>query len=293
MISEMVDLGFKSVELSHGIRISLVPGILRALQEGLVTICSTHNFCPLPTGIVTPAPNLFMPSAGEIREREQWLRHTRRSIDFAAQVGAKAVVLHLGSVQFFWMNPARKLRKFIRSNPDLPLPNHEKYRAVLDRASDRLEQKIPGFWQRSKESLLEIIPYAAERGIRLGVENRERFEELPRDCDIGEVFDLPQADLTLGYWHDCGHAQLKEGLGVLVHEEQLRRFGERLLGLHVHDVNEKGQDHQAVGSGKINFEMISRHIQPHHCVVLELSPRLSKDDVLRSRQVLQDALAAV
>ncbi|MGK0177196.1 MAG: hypothetical protein ACI91V_001073, partial [Lentimonas sp.] len=48
MIDEMVGLGFKRIELSHGIRVSLVPGILKAIDEKLVEVSSVHNFCPLP-----------------------------------------------------------------------------------------------------------------------------------------------------------------------------------------------------------------------------------------------------
>eukprot|EP01035_Chromulina_nebulosa_P037749 gene37748-50959_t len=46
----MAALGYEYVELSHGIRITLVPGILRGVEEGIVKVSSTHNFCPLPTG---------------------------------------------------------------------------------------------------------------------------------------------------------------------------------------------------------------------------------------------------
>ena len=59
MVQEMAGLGFGHVELSHGIRITLVPGILRAVEEGMVKIGYTHNFCPLPTGVNHAAPNLF------------------------------------------------------------------------------------------------------------------------------------------------------------------------------------------------------------------------------------------
>ena len=34
MVKEMTDLGFRRIELSHGIRMSLVPGILQAVEEG-------------------------------------------------------------------------------------------------------------------------------------------------------------------------------------------------------------------------------------------------------------------
>ena len=38
MVEEIVSLGFKRMELSHGIRILLVPGILQALDEGLIEV---------------------------------------------------------------------------------------------------------------------------------------------------------------------------------------------------------------------------------------------------------------
>lgn len=67
MLQEMADLGFEWVELSHGIKIVLVPGILKAVAEGVVKIASVHNFCPLPTGVMHAAPNHYMPSATDAR----------------------------------------------------------------------------------------------------------------------------------------------------------------------------------------------------------------------------------
>ena len=50
MLREIRDLGFDHAELSHGIRISLMPGILEAVDAGEIKISSLHNFCPLPDG---------------------------------------------------------------------------------------------------------------------------------------------------------------------------------------------------------------------------------------------------
>ena len=38
MLREIADLGFSHVELSYSIRITLVPGILRAVEEGAAQI---------------------------------------------------------------------------------------------------------------------------------------------------------------------------------------------------------------------------------------------------------------
>jgi hypothetical protein len=46
MLREIRDLGFEYAELSHGIRISLLPGIFEAVEAGEIKISTRHNFCP-------------------------------------------------------------------------------------------------------------------------------------------------------------------------------------------------------------------------------------------------------
>ena len=135
-------MGFEYAELSHGTRIVLVPGILRAVEEGVIKISSTHNFCPLPTGINHSAPNLFEPSAQAEKEHDQWLRHTLRSIDFTAQVGASAMVTHLGSVHFFWSNPSRKVKAYRRAHPEIDPATDAGYRRVLSKAYGKLRARM-------------------------------------------------------------------------------------------------------------------------------------------------------
>ena len=137
MLREMADLGFDQVELSHGVRIVLVPGFLKAVEEGVNKVGSTPNFCPLPIGVVQAAPNLFEPSATDHKEHEQWVRHTKRSIDFAAQVRARVLVCHLGSVSFFWSSPARKLKKYLSGKPNAVCDGDLKYTALVAKALEK------------------------------------------------------------------------------------------------------------------------------------------------------------
>ena len=60
-LREVADLGFEQVELGYGVRIVLVPGILKVVEEGMMKVGSPHNVCPLPIGVVQAAPNLFEP----------------------------------------------------------------------------------------------------------------------------------------------------------------------------------------------------------------------------------------
>lgn len=290
MLKEMAGLGFSHVELSHGTRITLVPGILKAVEEGVVKIGTTHNFCPLPTGVTQAAPNLFEPSTPDGREHEQWVRQTKRSLDFSAQVEAKILVMHLGSVKFLFGSPGPKLEAYADKHPGVDLRKDPKYLTLRDKAVAKMRKRMPSYWERVKASIEEVRVYAQERGIRLGFENREDFQELPMDPDFQELLESIQKPHTGGYWHDTGHAHIKESFGLLEHRQQLEKNAANLLGFHLHDVSPEGQDHQPIGSGKIDFNMVSSFWKPHHILVLEFSPRLSTEDVVSSKAKVDSLL---
>jgi sugar phosphate isomerase/epimerase len=293
MLEEIAGLGFSHVELSHGIRITLVPGILKALGQGFIKVSTLHNFCPLPAGVMHAAPNLFEPSVpeGHGHEQEQWLRHSRRTLDFAAQVGAPIVVVHLGSVRFFWFNPVRRLRHYSRTHPTASPSTDPDYAKLLARTTARVRRRQPPFWDQTKRSVEQLLPYAVERGIRLGLENRERFEELPADADFPDFLEHLSHPEQAGYWHDTGHAEIKERMGVITQRRLLEENAARLVGCHLHDVSEAGFDHQPIGKGRIDFKMVRQFWQPHHVLVLELNPRVSTEDVVDSKKRVEDLLA--
>jgi sugar phosphate isomerase/epimerase len=291
MLREIANLGFSHVELSHGIRITLVPGILRAVEEGVVKVGSTHNFCPLPTGVSRPAPNLYQPSALDERERDQWLRHTLRSLDFAAQVNAQVVVCHLGSVSFGWFNPARRLQKRLRAIEPSGGDAEDQPQLALVKPLAKLRKRMPAHWEHVKSGVRALLEAAAEKHLVLGLENREKFDELPVDADWLEFIEGFPAGAPIGYWHDTGHAELKERLGLLQHRMHLEKLARRTIGFHLHDVDALGQDHQPIGSGRVDFAMVSRFWRPEHQLVLELSPRALAEQVRESKRRVEALLA--
>jgi sugar phosphate isomerase/epimerase len=291
MLMEMAALGFDRVELSHGIRITLVPGILKAVEEGVIKVGSTHNFCPLPMGVFQAAPNFFQPSSPDAKERDQWLRQTKRSIDFAAQVGASLLVCHLGSVRYFWFEPDRLMTAYRKAHPDAVRSGDKAYHALVEKALAKLRKRMAPYWQRTRDSVQSVLDYASVKGIRLGLENRERFEELPVDSDFPEFLAGMPLPSPAGYWHDAGHAHLKEGMGLINHRRQLEANASRLLGFHLHDVDSEGHDHQAIGSGNVDFEMVSTFWRPEHLFVIELSPHVTVEGVVSSKARV-DALLA-
>src|SRR5512133_3014332 len=102
MLREIQALGFDLIELGHGIRISLMPGIQKMFDAGEVRFSSLHNFCPLPVEVMGASPDCYQMSAPDRRERERAGKQTLQTIDFAERLEAPFVVLHCGSVH---MNP--------------------------------------------------------------------------------------------------------------------------------------------------------------------------------------------
>jgi sugar phosphate isomerase/epimerase len=293
MVAEMVGLGFKRIELSHGIRISLVPGILQAVQEGVVEISSVHNFCPLPNHVQHAAPNLFQPSAVDSRECDLWRRYTEQTLDFAVKVGAKRVVMHSGSTWYFFASPKAKLSQWLEQSElqAVDLLENTDFIKQRDRAMKRVKKASVSAMRRIQANYQEVIPLAKERDVCLCLENREGIEELPIDANYANFLKELSEPEHVGYWHDTGHAQIKHQLGLLDHREHLTAMADRLTGFHLHDVSMSGRDHQVPGTGTIDFRMIAEFVRPEHTLVLELSPRLTVEQVLASREYIGGVLA--
>ncbi|MEO6182738.1 MAG: sugar phosphate isomerase/epimerase [Verrucomicrobiota bacterium] len=271
MLHEIRDLGFAYAELSHGIRISLLPGIIEAVDAGEIKISTLHNFCPLPMGVTQAAPNIYLFSSDDPRERENAFRHSIKTIETAARLNARAVVLHMGCIDM--KDYTDKLLELIRDGKK----ESGKFEKLSEEVFEKREQKKEHYVTRSYDMLRRLIEPAAARGIKLGVENREALEEIPLDADFSFLFREFQTE-TVGYWHDTGHAQIKENLGFINHAIQLESHADRLLGLHVHDVEFPGRDHRRPGSGMIDFAALKPMITPEHIKVFEFSPSLSTEE---------------
>ena len=278
MLAEMRELGFSRVELSHGVPATLVPGILRAVDEGFIEVGSVHNFCPLPGEVDRAAPNLYQPSARPGIESRAWLRHSLRTLDLAKRVGASHVVMHSGSVFFHFRSPAKALARGAEGSS-----------GIRDKALKRLGKKADPALDRVEENFRSLLAETAASGLCLAVENREGVLELPPDGRLAEFvsrFD----PLEAAYWHDTGHAEIKRRLGLFDPDALLESLPDRLAGFHLHDVDESGRDHQAVGSGTIDFKKLAAFFRPHHLLVLELHPRVAAAEVIASRERILEVI---
>ena len=220
MLHEVRDLGFQYAELSHGTRMSLLPGILEAVDAGEIKISSLHNFCPLPMGVTYPAPNLYEFSADRARERELAERYTVKTIEFAARVKAPVVVLHCGSVEM--KNYTDKLLDLVdREQKESP-----KYSKLCTELDEKREAKKGPYVERVNELLKKFLRRPKRKASGWGLRTASAWRNCPsrtissscsanssaRTSSIGTTRATPRSRRTSGSsstpctWNPCATA---------------------------------------------------------------------------------------
>jgi sugar phosphate isomerase/epimerase len=170
------------------------------------------------------SPDCYTFSSTSARERQRAVKQTLQTIDFAAQLGAPFVVLHLGRVP---IKPVTE--RLIALAKAGEMYSREYVRRKVDAVAKR-EAAAPAYLDNVKECLKPIIEHAAAKNIRLGIEGRRGYEEIPSEREIPPLLDELNSP-QVGYWHDIGHLQVKENLGFLNHEGWLRAIGPRTMAV--------------------------------------------------------------
>lgn len=275
------ELGFDSIELGHGIRLSLMPGIQRMFDAGEVRFTSLHNFCPLPVEVMMASPDCYQLSAVSPEERERAVKQTFQTIDFAERLDAPFVVLHLGQVE---MRPITdQLINMTKAGKHL---SRAYVRAKL-KAVETRERRAPAYLRRVKDCLRRVIEHAASKNVQVALESRRGYEEIPSERELPGLLDELNSG-HVGYWHDFGHSQIKENLGFINHAEWLGAVGSRAFGCHVQDCVWPAKDHEAPFTGGIDFDKLVPLLPTNCLFVWEMSPSKTADVIRQSIRIWKE-----
>jgi sugar phosphate isomerase/epimerase len=200
---------------------------------------------------------------------------TLKSLEMANHFEADYMVLHMGSVP---MNPKRwtnKLTKWVKDEKD----GEKRYNRVKERFIKKRAKIGQVYYTRAIEALEEIAEKAAEAGVKLAVESRSRYEDMPTETEMIALQEHFQDNPWVGYWHDFGHVQLKHNIHLLEHKEWLEKMEPYLLGGHIHDVYHPERDHRVPLTGEIDFPELLKFFKPEMPYTWELSPTRKPEEI--------------
>ena len=281
LVGQFVELGFRGVELEYRVTERLYREMRPLILKGKINVISIHNFFPLPDEIPLSGASgdRFLLSSPEKPERELAIRMTTGTIECAQDLGAAAVVLHLGKVD---MEPENERLYDLFDNHGLGSPEGRHF--LECKLKERTKKKGPHL-ESVFSSLDRLNREAEKRGILLGVENRYHYHQIPDFDEIGLILKRFSGG-SIRYWHDIGHAHTLESFGLLEPGSLLRSYGPLSVGVHIHDAVGH-DDHWAPGTGEIDFVSLTDGLKCVPIKILEIHKKSGRLQLMRGRDMLK------
>jgi len=279
VITEILELGFDHIELSHGMTISKFPGLERAFEKKMFTCVGVHNFFPSPTEIMIDAPDAYEFTHFKDYERERAYKNSLRTLEEAARFEAKYVVLHMGTNM---KTPQKKWSKPLEAMLKEGKNEEKKFQKRLEKFVKVREKTNKYYVLRAMHYLTLLEEKAKEYGLVLAVESRSHYEQVPTESEMIDMMKHFEESEHVGYWHDFGHVHRKHNMGLLDHKEWLTKMEPYLYGGHLHDVQWPTRDHRVPFQGEINYDELMPTFKPDMPLVWELSSTRKADDIIEA-----------
>ena len=280
LIEKMKETGISLLELEFRIFSETFEEIKKNCTAWGIKIISMHAVCPSPQDRVRGAEK-YLISDTEEENRVRGVDHVKQTLRNAADIGARAIILHCGRIPLD--EPINIMKTFYDEEK---IQSKEAEKSLQEISQNHAANKGKNFDALLK-SLDEINAEAEKLGIDVGLENRYYFFEFPDMNELKTIFSLFDGS-KLGYWHDTGHAQVNETLFGISQEMLLKTFHNRLIGVHLHDVLNGYNDHNAPGCGTVDFDMVKSYLKPETIRVMEINQKVSPADVKQGIAFLKD-----
>ena len=261
-------LGFSKIELNHQIDSAMLAGIDLSRYQ----FSSVHEPCPSDVSTDELKKRDWLISSPNEDKRKKGVEAIKRSVDLAHRLHAPVIVVHCGMVSSD-LSTEKELRKLFEAGKT----EADEYREQKESLIKQRASLIGPCLEAVKKSLGELLDYAAPFRIRLGLENRYHYFDIPNPDEMGELLALAGPD-QLGFIYDVGHAQALDRLGFYPYEEWLQRYASRIIEVHLHDVIGVN-DHHAPGLGEVDFDVIASYLPEEAIRTFELQATNSPEQV--------------
>lgn len=285
LLFEIESIGFKEIELSFNLEKETVLDIEKLAPQRGIKVVSLHNFCPIPEGIKKEEalPDSYAMSSLDEDQRENAVKYTKKSVDTVERMGAKALVLHCGRIEI--PERTKELISLFREGKR----GSAEFNRLKETAVKERECAAKPFFENTLRSLEQINRYAQGKNILLGIETRFYYREIPSLEETGIILDTFK-DSNIRYWHDTGHARVMEDLCFTGHDEYLKAYGKKMLGVHLHDVL-KCRDHLAPCAGELDFSVLREYLTKDTLKIVEAHHPAGPYELKKSKEFLEDLFA--
>ena len=273
------DMGYDAIEISH----STPPDKFQQIIEAnVLPIVSVHQPAPWVQHRDGRGNTKLNLASVDEDERRAAVEYAKESVRWAARVGARRVVVHLGSVtdEEMFEEEFRMRRMFDGGQAGEP-----EFADLRERAIERRRREAEPYLEAARRSLLELVQVAEASNIAIGLENRYHYHEIPHP----DEYDFLLEGLTpeqAGYWHDTGHAEVLHRLGFIDKHAWLSKNARRCIGAHLHDVLGIG-DHRAPGDGDVDWGYIVEGLKHLPQYTLEINQHQPDEKVGLAPKVLE------
>ena len=256
-----IELGFGELELGFHTTQEQVKGFKLRLDR--IPVGSVHAFCPVPISAPQGYPELYQLASLDEDARAIARVHVRKNVEFAADMGADAVVLHAGRVM---------CRGFFS-------------RWDMKRRVKRGRKLVEAF----KRELDLMVPVLEKNGVTLGLENLPYLEGFPAEWEMRDlVGDWVKPWLDTGHdfvrrvnrWNVLSSTSGQETASPLMQP----------VGLHVND-SQGGDDHLPPGEGRVDFPMLKEFAEKARHVVFEPAANVRETDLRKGIEYLKKTWA--
>jgi sugar phosphate isomerase/epimerase len=260
-LRESRKMGFQKIELNHQVNSEM----LSQVSLDHYQFSSVHEPCPADITTRDLIDQDWLISSSNEACRKRGVNVVKHSIQLASQLGAPTVVIHCGNASSEKSDEIKLRNLFITGETQ-----NDGYLKIKSHLIQSRKSLVGPRLQAVKKSLGELLEYAGKFRVKLGLENRYHYMDIPLIDEMDELLQLADSS-RLGFVFDVGHAQALDHLGFFPFDAWLKRYSTRMYGCHLHDVIGL-TDHYAPGVGEINFHHISHYLPDDSFRTLEVLP---------------------
>lgn len=267
LVDAMKKSGLDTFELEFRVNATVFDAIEKKREAWGIRISSLHAVCPAAPGRGKGAERYLISDTDE-EKRKIGVNDVIETISRCSAIGAGAVVLHCGAIPEDF-EAHRIMMRFC----DEGMLNSAEAQAAREALFIRRVAAARKPFEQTLKSLDAINQAAVKAGVKVALENRYYFREIPFFEEFGIIFNMFDGG-NLYYWHDTGHAHTLQTLFGVPHRKLLETFGNRLIGIHLHDVTGGYTDHNEPGCGDVDWNMVKGFLKPETIRVMEINRRV-------------------